>query len=435
MFSPSRFNIISKIKDSNNYFLINSLYKQADILDEKTAKAYLANSPINIDELITKKYFVEPLEEEKYYRTKYLDFNDNRENDEVQLFFVPTYACNFNCSYCYQDGYGVENNQLTTEVVDDFFSFIRKEFFGRAKYITLFGGEPLLNGSHNKKVLTHFFSLCKKNDIPLAIVTNGYFLNDYLPQLIKLTIKEIQVTLDGTKEFHDKRRNVKDASGSFDRIVEAIDNTLKNDIPVNLRMVIDKDNLSDLPALADFCIEKKWVDNPLFKTQLGRNYELHYCNAESNKLFSRVELYAKLYDLIKQYQHILKFHQPAYSVSKFLFEQGDMPDPLFDACPGCKTEWAFDFTGNIYACTATVGKKGEELGTFSPQVVLNEAKINEWQNRDVLSINECKQCYLQLACGGGCAAVAKNKFGVLCKPDCRPVKELLEMGFALYHQE
>jgi len=34
---------------------------------------------------------------------------------------------------------------------------------------------------------------------------------------------------------------------------------------------------------------------------------------------------------------------------------------------------------------------------------------------------------LALACGGGCGSVSKNKSGLLHSPDCRPVKELLEI--------
>ncbi len=112
-----------------------------------------------------------------------------------------------------------------------------------------------------------------------------------------------------------------------------------------------------------------------------------------------------------------------------------MPDPLFDACPGTKTEWAFDYTGSIYACTATVGKKGEELGKFYPEIRMDEEKLEEWEDRDILSIDECKTCPVQLACGGGCAAIAKNKHGQHNSPDCRPVTELLEMGIGLYFNQ
>jgi uncharacterized protein len=118
-----------------------------------------------------------------------------------------------------------------------------------------------------------------------------------------------------------------------------------------------------------------------------------------------------------------------------LFENGELPEPLFDSCPACKTEWAFDYSGNIYSCTATVGKKGEELGSYYPSETLNADLVCDWEERDVLAIAECKNCALQLACGGGCGSVAKNQAGSVLKPDCRPVKELLELGIALYHQD
>jgi uncharacterized protein len=133
-----------------------------------------------------------------------------------------------------------------------------------------------------------------------------------------------------------------------------------------------------------------------------------------------------------QYPHVLQFHKPAYSISKFLFENGELPAPLYDSCPGCKTEWAFDYTGRIFSCTATVGKTGEELGTFYPRVELNKEQIALWQQRDVLVIKACHACNIRLSCGGGCASVAYNREKNLHSPDCRPVKELLELGIALY---
>jgi len=50
----------------------------------------------------------------------------------------------------------------------------------------------------------------------------------------------------------------------------------------------------------------------------------------------------------------------------------------------------------------------------------------------VIAIETCRSCPVQLACGGGCAAIAKNRTGKLHAPDCRPVKGLLELGLGLY---
>jgi len=254
----------------------------------------------------------------------------------------------------------------------------------------------------------------------------------YLDLLSKHRIREVQVTLDGTEEVHDARRFMHGKIPTFARIVEGIDACLDAGISVNLRMVADKDNLGNLPALARFAIDRGWTSNPIFKTQIGRNYELHHCNSTPDRLFDRASLYGAMYDLLQEHPYIAEFYKPAFSIAKFISENEELPQPLFDSCPACKTEWAFDYTGTIYSCTATVGKQGEELGTFYPVVSLNTAAVEAWQERDITTISECKDCSLALACGGGCASVAKNKNGSVASPDCRPVKELLSLGAAYY---
>lgn len=425
----SKHNIISKVHDSDEYFIVNALSGNADILDKETYNN-LQNGEGDLDELFEKGYWVEPAEEKKLFREKYLKFLDDRENDEVQIFFVTNYSCNFNCSYCYQAGYEDNPQQLTKEIVNSFFDHITTRFANRRKYITVFGGEPFLNAPSHKELITYIIQKAKTLNIEIAAVTNAYHLIDYIEILKAGKIREIQVTLDGLKEVHDKRRPLKGGGSTFDRIVEGVDQLLAANIPVNLRMVVDRDNIENLPGLAQFAIDKGWTSNQLFKTQLGRNYELHECQANQNRLYSRLDLYKDLYRLIQYHPYIQEFHKPAFSISKFLFENGEMPEPLFDACTGTKTEWAFDFTGNVYACTATVGKKGESLGTFYPENKIYNEAIEEWEERDVLSIPKCRDCNLALICGGGCASMAKNYNGELNSHDCRPVTELLELGLS-----
>ena len=428
----SKHNIISKVHHSDNYFIVNLLSGNADVLTQDEVKRLSGGSLNGDPEYISKGYVVDSIAEARLFRSKYLDFLDARDSDEVQIFYAPTYACNFNCSYCYQDGYTKASGEKETEVAEAFFNYISSNFAGKRKYITLFGGEPLLDSVSNRKFLEYFTGRCNELKLDLAIVTNGYSLPHFIPLLAKTRIREIQVTIDGPEEVHNSRRHLKNGEGTFGQIVQGIDEALAAGLPVNLRVVLDRENIGSLPQLAAFAIERGWSDSSLFKTQLGRNYELHYCQSQQSRLYSRIELYKDLYDLIRNYPQILDFHKPAYSVSKFLFENGELPEPLFDSCPGCKSEWAFDFTGKIFSCTATVGKPGEELGTFYPVVILNKDKVALWQQRDILSIKECQSCNLRLACGGGCASIAANREKNLHAPDCRPVKELLEFGIALY---
>jgi uncharacterized protein len=435
----SKYNIFSLIKDSENWFIVNPLSGNADILTPAEAeKMHLIQKGTEVQdhqfitELAEKGYLADGEAEEKLFRSRYLDFLDNREKDEIQIFFVTNYSCNFACSYCYQDQYKNPALELNQGIVDAFFGYILKEFAGRKKYITVFGGEPLLGSPKQKELVEYFVAKAESNGLELSFVTNGYFLEDYISILSGGKIREIQVTLDGTEVTHNSRRFLKGGEGTFERIVRGIDACLENRININLRMVADKENITNLPDLAGFAIEKGWTKSRFFKTQIGRNYELHHCQSAPDRLFDRISLYQAIYELIKENPHIIEFYKPSYSIAKFISEQGELPDPLFDSCPACKTEWAFDYTGHIYSCTATVGKNDEILGTFYPEVTRKDEIIRIWESRDVTSIDECRECSVQLACGGGCAAVAKNRTGSVCSTDCRPVKKLLELGFSAY---
>jgi uncharacterized protein len=422
----SKHNITGKLRGSETSFILNPLTRSADLLEGKLPDE---------SELISRGYLIEPEEEARLYRRAYLEFLKRRDSAEIQLFFVPWYTCNFSCSYCYQEGYAAEQKSLSPDVTDAFFRYAGSRFAGRKAYVTLFGGEPLLPGKQARCAVEHFLEAAARAGLTTAIVTNGYTLTDYVDLLKGSAIREVQVTLDGVGKTHDSRRPLKGGQPTFQRVVEGIEAALNGNLPVNLRVVLDRDNIEGLPELAQFAIARGWTANRLFKTQLGRNYELHTCQANPGSLYSRVELYEKIYAQVMEHPDILEFHKPAFSLSKFLWENGELPDPLFDACPGCKSEWAFDYTGRIYSCTATVGKDGEELGTFHPVVSRDEKKIAVWEERDVTAIPECRECGLQLACGGGCAAVAKNRTGQVLAPDCRPVRELLEMGISLYNRQ
>ncbi|MBN2739052.1 MAG: radical SAM protein [Spirochaetales bacterium] len=430
----SQHNIFSQIKNSDDYYLINLLTGSADIVDQDNAGKIKKGQYPDKEDLRLKGYLIDPHDEKLLFINSYLEFTEKRDSSEVQVFFVPWYSCNFACSYCYQSEYNGEPKLLTKEIIDAFYHYLDTMMRGQKKYITLFGGEPLMNGKAHREMVNYFFKQAAERNLGVAIVTNGYNLSEYIEDLRKVPVREIQVTLDGIAEVHDKRRPLQNGGPTFDKVVQGIDDALEEGFPVNLRIVMDKENIGELKAVSDFAIEKGWTEHPGFKTQIGRNYELYSCQKNSSRLFERAELYGALYDLLLEHPDILKFHKPAFSVSRYLSENGELPEPLFDSCPGAKTEWAFDYTGQIYACTATVGKKGEELGTFYPQIKLDKEQIEEWKDRDVTTIEQCRTCNVRLACGGGCAAVAKNKFGTIMAPDCRPIEKLLDLGLSFYFE-
>ncbi len=432
----SRHNIFSRVRGRDQCFLVNLLSGQADLLDQTVADAVAAGAPPPADftdTFIEKGYWVNPAEERERYDAAYARFKGAAAREEVQLFYLLSYACNFTCDYCYQSGYDPERATDRTAATDAFFKFVDKHFRGVRKYVTLFGGEPLLPGNYD-----HVADIIKQLNaraLGLAIVTNGYTLPDYLLLLKTAAVREVQVTLDGPPALHNQRRPLGGGLPTFDRIADGIDGLLAAGIPVNLRTVLDRENIAGLPELARIAKARGWVGHPKFKTQFGRNYELHYCQGNSGRLFDRLSMWEAVVEQAKQHPEVLEYHRPALSISRYLFENGALPDGLFDSCPATKSEWAFDYTGRIYSCTATVGKEGEELGRFWPEETPLSEAAAAWRARDVTTIPQCTTCALQLACGGGCGAVAKNTSGSILSPDCRTPRELMELGFDLYQAE
>jgi uncharacterized protein len=426
--------VTGRLPGSQRGFALCALGGAADLLTPGELED-LQRGRLGLGALRERGYLVAEEEERAAFRRAYLDFLDARESDEVQLFFVPWYGCNFACGYCYQAGYPTQAEAVRPEVVAAFFDHVRRAFSGRRAFVTLFGGEPLLPGDEARAFLADFATRARAAGLALAVVTNGYHLADCLPLLERAELQEIQVTLDGPRAVHDARRPLGGGGPTFERIAAGIDLALAAGHPVNLRMVVDRDNLGALPGLAREAAARGWTSSPDFKAHLGRNYELHACGPHPGRLFSRLELGRAFHALAKAEPEVLGLVRPDFSVARALAERGELPGPLFDACPGCKTEWAFDARGRIYACTATVGAPGQALGTFFPEVSLDESAVEEWQGRDVTSIPECRACAARLLCGGGCAALALRRTGRLRGPDCRPVGELTALGLDLYLTE
>jgi len=236
----------------------------------------------------------------------------------------------------------------------------------------------------------------------LSAVTNGYDFIEYIDLLKRAKIKEIQFTLDGTQAVHDLRRMTANHKGTFDRVIAGMEQAIAHGMPVNLRTVTDKQNIGDLVGLAELLDQKGWLDLPpeLFKTQIGRNYELFECYEKPEHLFSQVEMWGYIAKLAEKYPVMRKFHRPDFMGIRYLVETGEMYLASFDTCPAGKTEWVFDLYGDIYGCTASCGREDFRLGTYWPEVEKNETAIQSWKNRNVTTTEECKSCKYNVGCVG-----------------------------------
>lgn len=445
----SKNNIIIKIKESNpaEYAILNPLTGSFDLMGEREQihiEQLKSGNEIEDAELkeylLERGYFFKSIEDEnKKIEEEFKKFEDEIEISQTQLMLVPTYGCNLACTYCFQHGVNTEHNMITKEIVDGFYDYAENNFKDKAQkpFITLFGGEPLVNSPKQREIVEYIVNKAIELDYEIAFVSNGYDLIEYIDFLKNAKVKEIQLTLDGMREYHDKRRNTPAKTGTFDRIIEGMAKAIEYGITINLRSVVDKDNIENLVNLAEFLDSHGWLDLPAdkFKTQIGRNYELFECYSTPQHLMTQADLWGEYAYLAKKYPVLKKFHAPEFKGIKHLVTTGEMYMASFDTCPAGKTEWVFDLHGDIYGCTASCGREEMKLGKFYPKVEIYQSELSEWQNRNVLNIPECVDCRHNVICGGGCGVVAKNKSGKVLSPDCRPIGEMIETGINFYIDE
>ncbi len=376
-------------------------------------------------------------DEQKAIDEAYTAFRQEIENSQTQLMLIPTYGCNLACTYCYQHGIDAEYDIITKDAVDAFFDYARKTFghLEQKPFITLFGGEPLVYSPRQREIIEYIVGRCADEGYEIAAVTNGYDFTKFVDILKRATVKEIQFTLDGSRDVHNARRALANGNGTYDDVIAGIGAAVDAGFPVNLRTVVDAENIGDIVHLAEHLDSFGWLDLPpeKFKTQLGRNYELFDCYFKPQHLMTQAGLWAEYAAMSKKNPILAKFHRPDFKGIRHMIETGELYMASFDTCPAAKTEWVFDLNGEIYGCTASCGRKEYQLGTFYPEVHLDEKAVATWQKRDVTAIEKCRTCKYDVICGGGCGVVSANKNNCdPLTPDCRPIHELLEIGVNHY---
>jgi uncharacterized protein len=180
-------------------------------------------------------------------------------NDSLNLILMPTEACNFRCVYCYED---FKLGRMRPEVVEGVKNLLTK----RAPELTRldlswFGGEPLLALDIVEDVLEHVAALRRAHPAmhhESNITTNAWKLStSVFERLLGLGVRSYQISFDGPRELHDKKRVRADGAPTFDRIwrnVTAL-RELDGSFHVILRIHVDRENEAVMPEFIDRCSE------------------------------------------------------------------------------------------------------------------------------------------------------------------------------------
>jgi uncharacterized protein len=157
--------------------------------------------------------------------------------------------------------------------------------------VVWYGGEPLINAGAIDKLTPRLLAFCEANGIEYkaSIVTNGLLLTPATWEMLRRNrVTDLQITIDGAEEQHNKKRPLKAARGeNYKKILSNIANK-PDELEVTVRINVDKDVAEHWDEFFDdmfnYGIWPQHYDTVTFSPSWLRPYEEVKDNAANNYL-------------------------------------------------------------------------------------------------------------------------------------------------------
>ncbi len=294
-----------------------------------------------------------------------------------------TTNCNLRCKYCYEKSNN-KINILESDIESKILDFIKKDILeseSKEHNIQFHGGEPLLNFKLIKRVVNEIEKLRKNNEFTIryGLTTNGTIWNEEIREFFikhkKLFEGYISISIDGTKENHNRNRVFADNRGSFDIVYNTAKELLSIFKNIRCRMTVNKENVNELAENIKYIAEEGF-------SQISVAFDLF-----DNKWSSEDV------DIIKkQYQEIVEYWKENNDIEISLIDEIKYKKKL----GRCVAETHFYPDGFIYPCTFAVGNKEFNIGHIDTG--LDKEKIDKIAKLSRKDNEICSECKNKLAC-------------------------------------
>lgn len=149
--------------------------------------------------------------------------------------------CNNRCAYCYNQFNGsTPESEMSLKVFEQAVKFYQSHPAG----IALIGGEPLMywDTLQYEKNLPLISKTAHQNNNDFRMVSNGTLLDQKKLQFISDYGIKMDISLDGTKECHDRYRRSAKNEPTYDLAKQAIENLLTIDSDLRIRGTVHQSN-------------------------------------------------------------------------------------------------------------------------------------------------------------------------------------------------
>ncbi|MFC3885578.1 radical SAM protein [Bacillus songklensis] len=367
---------------------------------------------------------------------------------------IPTFTCNLRCPYCFQShemhaGRKEFATVMTRERVDQAFAAM-DQFAGPGSVatalglindsldspletikmpkspITLFGGEPL--SSVSLPIIPYIVEQANLRGRTLSAVTNGVELDKFVDLLGPGLIEELQITLDGLAELHDKRRVGPKFRRTFETIVTNIETALQRGARVSVRLNIDTTNIADISGLNEYFTRLGWNEEPGFSAYAAVVFSA-YKRPENISQADLVRLTTNLKDT--EDSHIESYEQWARNTLISCLSGDGYPFKRVTHCAAETGLLIFDPLGDVYTCWEETGQRERRIATYGKQgLQFIDKTAGQWLSRFPGAIEQCSECPYALIHTAGCASHARSISGTIFASACESFQEFFPQTLA-----
>lgn len=339
--------------------------------------------------------------------------------DALMLSFVPTYACNYRCPYCYEQGHNGVKGKMDARVMDAICQFV-EGLYARDSFHSLsvqwYGGDPSLALDVVEELSNHLISWCDERGIAYdaLMLSNANLIDEQAAHLLaRCRVSSVFLTIDGPEEVHNKRRVAADGSNSYERNIQAARFLRAQGIRIKGNMNVDKVNWPLYADFRDWLLAEEGIElSPGKLCDYGHFYGEPPFAAPDFDLFTHEE-----FAQVRFEQYAGEGHSAA--------EIRALLAPADRFCTGqLDNYFVIDLLGDVYNCDGWVGdKKYVRFNLFDDPSTWLLSDITFDATRD----EKCSACELLPICQGNCI------WERVCNGmPCHPLKYTMEGYLRLY---
>lgn len=319
--------------------------------------------------------------------------------------------CNLACKYCFagKGEYDGPKGIMSFETGKRALDFLIENSKSRHNLeVDFFGGEPLLNWEVCKRLVEYGRSREKDTGkrFRFTLTTNGLLLNDEIMAFCNKEMGNVVLSLDGRRETHDRLRISRNKTGSYDLIIDKFkkfaDSRNQKDYYMRGTYThFNTDFSKDVLHMADLGFKELSIEPVVCSPD--EEYALRESDLETLK--EQYEILAA--EMLKRYRN-----NKGFTFYHFMIDLDSGPC-IIKRISGCGvgTEYmAVTPSGELYPCHQFVGDEKFLLGDIYGGVK-NKDVLNQFENCNVYSHEQCRNCFAKLYCSGGCAANAYHSTG------------------------